>query len=118
MLSLFLKGTESELEPIKTEGDHSTLETDSEKEVIPVLPTDPVSNDDGAIAEMENVEVNVDKIEEEEGTQMVEKEGVPLLPIKPTLSGINCSPTTENNEEGISLLPTEPAPAGKIMTFL
>ena len=109
---------EGELEPIKTECDHSTLETDSEEEVIPVLPTDSGSNDDGSIAEMEQVEVNVDKIEEEEGTQMVEKEGVPFLPMKPTLSCINLSPTTENNEIGIFLLPTEPAPSGKIMILL
>ena len=51
---------------MKTECDHSTLEIGSEEEVIPVLPSDSASNDDGSIAEMEEVEVNVDKIEEEE----------------------------------------------------
>ena len=69
---LYFKGTESELETLKTECHHSTLETGSEKEVIPVLPTKPASSEDGAIAEMENVNFNDDIIEEKERTQIAQ----------------------------------------------
>ena len=48
-----------------TDCDHSTLETPSEEEGIPVLPTEPASNDDCPIAVIENLEVNNDIIEEE-----------------------------------------------------
>ena len=81
------------MEAIKTECDHSTLDTGSEKEVIPVLTSEPASREDGAIAEMENVEFNDDIIEEKEGTQIAqitletasEEEGKPLLLIEPDL---------------------------------
>ena len=109
------------MEPVKTDYEHNTLKTeaDSEEDVTPVLPTDPASNDNGAIVDLEN-EVNNDRMEEEE-TKTVQSmletasrvEGIPSCPVKPTILVTNCSNTIQNNdmEEETPLIP----PTGKTM---
>ena len=90
---------------MKTDYEHNTLKTeaDSEEDVTPALPTDPASNDNGAIVELEN-EVNNDRMEEKEAKivqSMLEtaskEEGIPSWPVKPTLLVTNCSNTIQNN---------------------
>ena len=104
-----------------TDCDEASLKTDSEEEVIPLVPTDPESNGNGSITKKENFEVNEDIIEEDE-TQIVQstletksdEEEVPLSAMKSTLLGID-SHATENDdvEEKTPLLPTKPSPPGK-----